>query len=48
MGDLAGPDDDGFPPDRTQAILEAAKEVASLLKAGGPVRAARTATGVEG
>lgn len=35
MGDLAGPDDDGLPPDRTQAILEAAKEVASLLKAGG-------------
>ncbi|WP_199924017.1 hypothetical protein [Streptomyces scabiei] len=35
MGDLAGPDDDGLPPDRSQAILEAAKEVASLLKAGG-------------
>lgn len=35
MGDLAGPDDDGLPPDRTQAILEAAKEVASLLKASG-------------
>lgn len=34
-GDLADPNDDGLPPDRTQAILEAAKEVASLLKAGG-------------
>ncbi|MEU6805426.1 nucleotidyltransferase family protein [Streptomyces neyagawaensis] len=34
-GYLADPNDDGLPPDRTQAILEAAKEVASLLKAGG-------------
>ncbi|MGW0710340.1 nucleotidyltransferase family protein [Streptomyces sp. NPDC002643] len=34
-GVLADPDDDGLPPDRTQAILEAAKEVASLLKAAG-------------
>ncbi|MDX2931688.1 nucleotidyltransferase family protein [Streptomyces ipomoeae] len=33
--DLADPIDDGLPPDRTQAILEAAKEVASLLKAAG-------------
>jgi hypothetical protein len=34
-GDLSGgPDDDELPPDRTQAILEATKEVAGLLKAG--------------
>jgi hypothetical protein len=32
--DDAGPDVDELPPDRTQAILEAAKEVAGLLKAG--------------
>jgi Uncharacterised nucleotidyltransferase len=34
-GDLADPNDDELPPDRTQAILEATKEVAGLLKAGG-------------
>ncbi|GHE49117.1 nucleotidyltransferase family protein [Streptomyces capitiformicae] len=34
-GGLAALNDDGLPPDRTQAILEAAKEVASLLKGGG-------------
>jgi hypothetical protein len=33
-GNSAGPDADDLPPDRTQAILEAAKEVAALLKAG--------------